>query len=58
MKQLILAGFILYLYDGATHAPVNHAPFYVFPSKETCEDDVKTWARMAPEWLAVCKEAK
>ena len=59
MKHLIIAlGFVLYLYDGETHKPVNHAPFYVFQTSEECNRDLETWKRMAPEWLGACREAQ
>lgn len=49
-------GFVLYLYDGVTHLPVNKAPFHVFDNIETCEADKRTWLMMAPEWLGACRE--
>lgn len=48
-------GFVLYLYDGQTRKPVNHRPFHVFETAETCAADLDTWKRIAPEWLGACR---
>lgn len=56
IRRLIMFGFVLYLYDGVTHLPVNKAPFHVFDNIETCEADKRTWLMMAPEWLGACRE--
>ncbi len=55
---ILSLGFILYLYDGATHKPVNHSPFYSFDTSEACEADRQVWTQIAPEWLGACREAR
>ena len=54
-RNLIALGFVLYLYDGVTHKPVNHAPFHVFDTADECAADVEIWKLLAPEWLGVCR---
>ncbi len=53
---ILSLGFILYLYDGTTHKPVNFAPYHVFGTGEECRVDLDTWKRIAPEWLGACRE--
>lgn len=49
-------GFVLYLDDAATGAPINHAPRPAFETAEACAADLETLKRIAPEWLGTCRE--
>jgi hypothetical protein len=56
MRHLLVLGFVLYLYDGVTHKPINHEPLHVFDTSEQCSTDLEAWKRLAPEWLGACRE--